>query len=185
MNEEKRHGPYIVKNHKVIYKNPWQTYYEDNIIKPDGNETIWGYADVGPGTAILALDKDRNVYLARGYMYATDKEILVLPGGRIDNGESPLACAKREPEEEIGLRSDEWIHLGTYHVYPGIVKDNTDVYLALNATEHYASDPDNENFTIEKIPLEKAVKMAMEGKFFHSMAVQAIMQAWYYFNTKN
>jgi 8-oxo-dGTP pyrophosphatase MutT (NUDIX family) len=179
MNEEK-HGPYIVTDHKEVYKNPWTTFYEDAVIRPDGKLGVWGITNVGPGTAILALDKDHNVYLAKGYMYANNKEITVLPGGKIDGNESPLDCAKRELEEEIGLKSDTWIHLGTYHVYPAIIEDNTDMYLAMNATKHIASDPDQENFTLQVIPLEEAVRMAMNSEIFHCLAVQAIMQAWYY-----
>jgi len=181
MNEANKRGPYIVKDHKIVYQNPWTTFYEDSVVRPDGKDGIWGIANVGPGTAILALDKNRNVYLANGYMYANDKEMLVLPGGKRDEGESSLDCAKRELEEELGLQSEEWVHLGSYHVYPAIIEDETNIYLALNATEHTASDPDGENFTIKKIPLSKAVTMVMNGDIHHAMAAQAIMQACYYF----
>ena len=75
MNEENnKRGPYIVNEHTTVYKNPWTTFYEDKVTRPDGTDGIWGITDVGPGNAVLALDKDRNVYLARGYMYANDKE---------------------------------------------------------------------------------------------------------------
>jgi 8-oxo-dGTP pyrophosphatase MutT (NUDIX family) len=184
MNNKDKRGPYLIKDHKVIYKNPWTLFYEDSVIRPDGKDGVWGITDVGDGTAILALDSERNIYLAKGYMYANDKDILVLPGGKIDHNETPLDCAKRELEEEIGLRSDEWIHLGAYHVYPAIIRDKTDIYLALNATEHIASDPTGENFSIKKIPLKDAADMAMKGEIFHAMAAQAIMQAWYYFSGK-
>lgn len=182
MNTNNKRGPYIINGHKTVYQNPWTRFYEDSVIRPDGSDGVWGIADVGPGTAVLALDNEHNVYLAHGYMYANNKDMLVLPGGKRDEGESRLACAKRELEEEIGLRSDEWVHLGSYHVYPAIIEDETDVFLALNATEHIASDPDGENFIIKKVPLEKAVEIVMNGEIKHAMAAQAIMQAWYYVN---
>lgn len=178
----KKQGPYTITNHKEIYKNRWLEVYEDTVIRPDGGDGIWSISNVGPGTAILPIDSDNNIYLAHGYMYANDIETNVLPGGKIDNNESPLECAQRELEEELGLRSNEWISLGSYHAYPAIIKDCTYVFLALNVTQHDISDPDGENFTLEKIPLEKAVAMVQDGKIKHANAAHAIMHAYIHIN---
>lgn len=182
MKEENKRGPFSFKNRRIIYESPWTTFYEDAVMRPNGERVIWGITNPGEGSAIVALDSEQNVYLARGYMYALNTEMLVLPGGRIDWGESPLLCAKRELEEELGLRSEKWVHLGYYHMLPARIEDKTDFYLALDVTEHHASDPDGENFTVVKIPLVKAVDMVMNGEIHHAFAAQAILQAWYYIN---
>lgn len=184
MKEENKRGPFLLKDRNIIYESKWTMFYEDSVIRPDGKDGIWGIMNPGQGSAIIALDIEKNVYLARGYMYALNRDMLVLPGGRIDDNESPLECAKRELEEELGLRSEKWVHLGYYHMLPARIEDKTDFYLALDVTEHHASDPDGENFTVVKMPLLKAVDMVMAGEIHHSFAAQAILQAWYYVNKK-
>ena len=58
------------------------------------------------GAAILALDQQNRVCLLRQYRHSIGKWIWELPAGVIEKGEQPIATAKRELREEVGLEAD-------------------------------------------------------------------------------
>jgi ADP-ribose pyrophosphatase len=84
-----------------------------------------------PGAvAIVAVDRDDNVVLVRQLREAARKELVELPAGTIDDGEEPLATAKRELEEETGLRGGEWNEVAAFWTTPGFCNERMTLYVA-------------------------------------------------------
>jgi ADP-ribose diphosphatase len=84
-----------------------------------------------PGAvAIVAVDRDDNVALVRQFREAARKEIVELPAGTIDEGEEPLATAKRELEEETGLRGGDWNELAAFWSTPGFCNERLTIFVA-------------------------------------------------------
>jgi len=55
-----------------------------------------------PSVVLLPIEEDGRVVLIRQFRAPLDREIWEFPAGRVDEGESPEAAARRECEEEIG-----------------------------------------------------------------------------------
>ncbi|MDC7286079.1 NUDIX hydrolase, partial [Bifidobacterium thermophilum] len=56
-----------------------------------------------PGAvAVLALTDDNKIVMVEQYRKALEKTIVEIPAGKLEKGEDPLECAKRELEEETG-----------------------------------------------------------------------------------
>jgi len=72
--------------------------------------------EYNPEVTILTMTRSQEVVLVKEYRHGIQKTILQLPGGSVDEGESPLEAAKRELLEETGFRSDTFIEVG--HVNP-------------------------------------------------------------------
>jgi len=70
----------------------------------------------------------REVILIRQYRYAIDRWIWELPAGSIDAGEAPLAAARRECEEEIGLSAGRVTRLGAWFPSPGFCDERMIFY---------------------------------------------------------
>ncbi len=69
---------------------------------PDGRETTWDILGVPPTVAVLALTVTGEVVMVRQFRPAPGRFVLSLPGGLIDEGESPAEGALRELREETG-----------------------------------------------------------------------------------
>lgn len=107
------HNPWKTINSRVIHQDKWTTLYVDDVINPSGDETTYTYTKSPPYVMIVALDQD-NIVFVRQYRYPLKQEMIELPGGGIDEGESPLEAAKRELVEESGLIAKTWTQLGSY-----------------------------------------------------------------------
>jgi len=61
-----------------------------------------------PGASVVIPINDNNeIYMVRQYRKPVEKELLELPAGKLDKGEDPEVCARRELKEETGLEADK------------------------------------------------------------------------------
>src|SRR5260221_11768945 len=118
----KNRGPFTIKSSKTVYKNPWIEVKEDEVIRPDGTEGIFGTIDYVPGLSIVALNKNNEIYLVKEYYYVLEEEGIQTPSGGVDFGENTFQAAKRELLEENGCVSGEWVDLGLVQALNMIIK---------------------------------------------------------------
>ncbi len=102
-----------------------------------------------PGAvAIVAIDRKDRLWLVRQLREATRKELVELPAGTREEGEEPLATAKRELREECGLTGGEWRELGAFWTTPGFTREHMVVFLAEGVDEGDAELEDDEDVEV-------------------------------------
>jgi ADP-ribose pyrophosphatase len=105
-------NPWKTLGSKVIYESPLLALYEDDVIRPNGEQGKYSYVKSPPFVLMVAFD-GRRIILVKQFRYPLRKVITEFPGGSIDEGESPLEAAKRELEEETGFKAKKWTKLGS------------------------------------------------------------------------
>lgn len=84
-----------------------------------------------PGAvAIVAVDGEGMVTLVRQRREAARKQLLELPAGTLEEGESPLQSARRELEEETGLTGGTWRELTAFYTTPGFCRERMHLFTA-------------------------------------------------------
>jgi ADP-ribose diphosphatase len=84
-----------------------------------------------PGAvAVVAVARDGAVTLVRQRREAVLKLLLELPAGTLEDGETPLECARRELEEETGLTGGDWRELAAFYTTPGFCRERMHLFLA-------------------------------------------------------
>ena len=76
---------------------------QDRVRLPNGAETKLDIVEHIGAVTILPVDADGNIWFVRQYRHAIGIEILELPAGTLEPGETPEVCADRETREEIGM----------------------------------------------------------------------------------
>lgn len=113
---------------------------------------------------MLALEKKEQVVLVRQYRQPAGEVLLEIPAGKLEPGEEPLACARRELLEETGLTGTKWNQLCTFYPSPGFCDELIYLFMVeqLSNAEATSSDPE-ENIEIVILPLEEAWQQVVRG----------------------
>ena len=87
----------------------------DRVRLPDGRDAQREYI-VHPGAAmVVPLLPDGRFLMERQYRHPMGRVMLEFPAGKLDPGEPPEACARRELREETGYQAAAWAHAGAMH----------------------------------------------------------------------
>jgi 8-oxo-dGTP pyrophosphatase MutT (NUDIX family) len=175
---ERRNGPWQIQKTENKYRDEFLSLCVDEVIKPDGNPGTYATVQLKEGVAVLALDDDGKVYLTRQFRYAIGCESIEVISGGIDEGEDPLAAARREAREELGVEGEDWRPLQSFHLETSMIKGPVHLYVvkALHCTD---TDPDDtEDIKGFRVPMEEAVQMVLRGEITHGPSCVLILKAF-------
>ena len=171
------HGPWRVLSRRLAYSDPWLQTYADVVTRPDGAPGSYSFTTVKPGVTVVALDDQGVVHLTEEFHYAVGRTTLEAVSGGVEPGEEPLAAARRELQEEIGVTAARWTALGAVDPFTSNVASHTELYLA-EELSHGSADPDGgELIERREFPLAEAVSMTFDGRISHAPSCVALLKA--------
>ena len=84
-----------------------------------------------PGAVAVAPVLETGEFLlVRQYRHAVRDWLIEIPAGRLEPGETPLAAAKRELEEETGQRAQRWEEIHSIFPAPGFCSERITLFEA-------------------------------------------------------
>lgn len=120
----------------------------DRVRLPGGGEGRREYV-VHPGAVLVVpVLEDGRLVLERQYRYPVRRVMLEFPAGKIDPGETTLATAQRELQEEAGYTAATWAPLGTIHPEIGYSNEFIEIFEARDLTHVGQSLDEGENLEI-------------------------------------
>jgi 8-oxo-dGTP pyrophosphatase MutT (NUDIX family) len=171
-------SPWLTISQREVYRNPWLRVVEYSVRRPDGNPGIYGVVYPGDNAAIVALDAQDQVYLVGEFNFPLQRYEWMIPSGKVEDGEDPLAAARRELAEEVGMTATLWEPLGAYYLSSGISPQITHVFLA---TDLYAGIPQpegTERLQIEPRPLGQVFDACLHNEIRDAPTVLGIWRTW-------
>lgn len=125
---------------------------------------------------IVALDKEQNILLVEQFRIASEKSLLEIPAGKIENGETPKMAALREMNEEIGYTGN-LTPLFQCYLAPGYDTEKMYFFLAsdLKISEKRLPQDEDEAIEIRRISLNSALKSCISGKIVDCKTIAAVL----------
>jgi ADP-ribose pyrophosphatase len=146
----------------------------DRVQLPNGQTSAREYI-VHPGAAvILPVFDNGDVLLERQHRYPLRRDFIEVPAGKLDRGEDPETCARRELVEETGYQANELRFL--FEFYPAIGYSNEIMYFYLaRDLKHVGHQRDHDEFLeILRVPFADALGMIRSGEICETKTVTAL-----------
>jgi ADP-ribose pyrophosphatase len=135
----------------------------DEVILRDGRTGKRMKIDHPEAAAVVPFVCDDEILMVRQYRYALGKETLEIPAGKLDPGETPEACIRRELREETGYEAGELTFLYTYAPAIGYSNERIHIYSARRLRKKRTRVDELEISAVEKHRLKSLKQMMKKG----------------------
>ena len=163
------------KSSEKIFSGRLIDLYFDHIELPNGKLSTREWIKHPGAVGIIPILPNGNLCLIRQYRYGPRAEFIEIPAGKLDVGEDPLVCAKRELEEEIGYIAGKLTFLTNIHPAIGFSNEKMWVYLAEDLILSKQNLDQDEFLELYPIPVKKAIDLIYEGKITDVKTVIGIL----------
>jgi ADP-ribose pyrophosphatase len=166
----------------VIYEGKVLRVYRDRVAvrrEPGGEPHELRLEHVehpGAACAVPFLD-DERILLLRQFRYSAGGEIWEAPAGKLDDGEPPEACIRRELVEETGWFPRRLELLATLIMTPGFSDERCTLFEARDLERRDPATAEDEFLTPVELTLVEAVEMVQEGVIQDAKTVAALLLA--------
>ncbi len=159
----------------TVYRGRIFNVRVDTVAFPDGRTGTREIVEYPGAVVVVALDEAERVLLVRQYRHAVGRELLELPAGKLEPGEDPLACARRELVEETGYAAREWQFLLDYYSTPGFTTEKMYLYRAAGLEAAEAAPDSDEFIQVVKVPLRRALEMVAGGEICDAKSIVGLL----------
>lgn len=129
-----------------------------------------------PGAAAVLVIKDGSVLLVEQYRPAAGRQMLEIPAGTVDRGESPQDCARRELQEETGYTAESWEYLGHIYPTPGYTNEVLHLFFAGGLTKGEQQLEEGEDINVRWVPLDQVEEMIDRGEINDAKTIVAVLK---------
>jgi ADP-ribose diphosphatase len=164
-----------VLKHDRVYSGKVVDLDVDEVEEPGGIRGTREVVRQRGSVAALPVHDDGRVVLVRQYRYAVDDVVWELPAGRQDPGETPAEGARRELEEEVGLRPGHLERLLEFWTTPGFCDEVMHLFRATRLESVPARPEADENIESATFTLEEARAMIRRGEIHEGKTVVALL----------
>jgi len=153
---------------------------EDVVLFPDGTTGTMAIVRHPGASAVVPflsdpLGNDPTILLIRQYRHAAGGFLIEVPAGRLDKGETPEVCARRELREETGCEAGALAHLTTVATTPGFSDERIHLFMATDLTGGDASREADEFIESMTLPLSGALALIKQGEICDAKTVIALL----------
>lgn len=162
-----------------IYEGAILHLRRDTVLLENGKTALREVVEHSESAGILALCEDGTIPFVRQFRYPFKTELLELPAGKIDPGETPEACARRELREETGYAAGSFVSLGKMIPTSAYLTEVIHLFLARDVRfVGQKLDPD-EFVTIEYYTLDEALQKIKQGDILCAHTQTALLRYYW------
>ena len=166
--ESRLHSEQLLKCHFLDVRR-------DLVRLPDGREASREYV-IHPGAVmIVAQLGDGQLVLERQFRYPVQSVMIEFPAGKLDAGETSLACAQRELLEETGYTAREWARAGVLHPVISYSTEFIDIWFARGLTLSERKLDDGEFLDVFTASQATLLDMSRSGQITDAKTLTGIL----------
>jgi ADP-ribose diphosphatase len=116
-----------------------------------------------PPSVVLVVADGGEIVLVRQRRPGADGDVLELPAGTLEPGETPLEAADRELAEECGLAATGWVELGSFWAAPAYSTERVTAFAGTVSGTAFAEQDDDETIEVVRVPAAEVIARIEDG----------------------
>ena len=160
---------YDVSDHEVlgteqVFDGRVVKVFLDEVRLPDGRTVTWERVRHPGAVGMVPLTEEHSVLMVKQYRHAVRGVLLEIPAGKLEEGEDPLDCARRELGEEVGMKASETVLLSEFYNSPGYSDERFFLYLCSGLAPVAGAPEPDEFLEVVEVPLGDGLAMIADGR---------------------
>ena len=170
--------PWRVRSIKRAYETQWFAVDDFDVITPAGKPGFYGVIKVRrPAVGVLPIEDDGSVHMVGQWRFPLKRYSWEMPEGGAEPDEATDACARRELEEEAGVKAGRLTEILRMDMSNSLTDERAVIYLATELTPGQAQPEDVEVLRRLRAPFKEVLARVIDGRITDSMTVAAMLRA--------
>lgn len=162
---------------EIVYTGKFFKIRQHEVVLANGKKTTRQIAEHPGACACVVMNEKQEVLLVSQYRKAAEKVLVELPAGKLDPGETPEVCIKREIEEETGIAITKPVKLCEFYPSPGFTDEKMFVYLAHAASQGKSRQMEDEQIACSFVSFQKALNYIQTGQIEDAKSIIGLLLA--------
>ncbi len=167
---------------ELIYDGRIFKVTRDKVLLENDKEAEREVVHHSGGVTVIPVTDDNEILMVKQYRYPHEKVMLEIPAGKLESGETHYDCGKRELLEETGCTCKRYEYVGEVVPTPAYLTEVIHMYIASGLEFSEQNLDEDEFLEVEKIHIDKAVEMVLNGEITDSKTQIGILKAWHILN---
>lgn len=160
---------------KTIWRGRAIDFRVDTVRLPNGKAATREFIDHPGAVGVIPFVDKNTVVMVRQYRHPVGEVTLEMPAGKLDEGESPLTCVKRELREETGYTARKISKLVDYWPTPAFANEVLHLYVAEGLKAGKMQTDEDEFLSCVTVPFDEALAMALDGRIRDSKTIICLL----------
>ncbi|RSK27719.1 NUDIX hydrolase [Bacillus sp. HMF5848] len=161
---------------KTIFQGRIIDLHVDEVELPNGKKSTREIIKHPGAVAVIAVTDNQKIIMVEQFRKALERNLIEIPAGKLEKGEDPLECAKRELEEETGYICENMSLLTSFYTSPGFADELVHIYVAegLRKKEDSAALDEDEFVELLEVSLDEALQLVKEERIYDAKTQYAV-----------
>jgi ADP-ribose pyrophosphatase len=165
----------VTKSEIVFHGKVFDVRVDEIEYSETGNKSYRQVAVHPGGAVVVPVKDDGKIILITQYRYPQNEIVLELPAGKLEKGEDPMLCAKRELTEETGYTATDISKIGKIFTTPGFCSEVLYIFLAEGITPgNHAREEGEEDIQLVELTIEEIEEKIKSGEIVDGKTISGI-----------